>query len=255
MDELSAVRHHYAQSVCDGLIHADRLIDAYAKVARENFLLSPPWGVIINLPGRRGQVRVTSDPMDLYHDRLVQLDPTQRINNGQPSLWAAAFDRLLLHEPRSLLHLGCGSGYYTAILAAAFPATQLYLYDTAERLQQHARSAFEASDVVEPDDQVSAVDAVVCSFGRSLIDAKLLQRWRDGGVLMTPLTDSQGRGFFIEMTRHGDAVDIRALFGCAFILDAQQAEFPDRVAWRDTLRARLPTSGPLDLGALFAPAN
>ena len=255
MDELSTVRRHYAQSVCGGLIHADRLIDAYAKVAREDFLLPPPWGVIINLPGRRGQVHMTSDPKDLYHDRLVQLDPTQRINNGQPSLWAAAFDRLLLHEPRTLLHLGCGSGYYTAILAALVPATQLYFYDTVERLQAHALRAFDANDAVEPDDQVSAVDAVVCSFGRSLIDAKLLQRWRDGGVLMTPLTDSQGRGFFIEMTRHGDAVDIRALFGCAFILDAQQATFPDRVVWRDTLRTRLPASGPLDFGALFAPAD
>ena len=56
MEGLPALRRHYAQSVCGGLIHADRLIDAYAKVAREDFLLPPPWGVIINLPGRRGQV-------------------------------------------------------------------------------------------------------------------------------------------------------------------------------------------------------
>ena len=39
------------------------------------------------------------------------------INNGQPSLWAYLFDHLDLLPGEQVLHLGCGTGYYTAIIA------------------------------------------------------------------------------------------------------------------------------------------
>jgi protein-L-isoaspartate(D-aspartate) O-methyltransferase len=39
------------------------------------------------------------------------------INNGQPSLWAYLLDRLDLMPGEQVLHLGCGTGYYTAIIA------------------------------------------------------------------------------------------------------------------------------------------
>src|SRR5262249_54161634 len=37
--------------------------------------------------------------------------------NGQPSLWAYLFDHLDLVPGKQVLHLGCGTGYYTAIIA------------------------------------------------------------------------------------------------------------------------------------------
>jgi protein-L-isoaspartate(D-aspartate) O-methyltransferase len=56
-------------------------------------------------------------PSHVYHDVLIALDEPRGINNGQPSLWAYLFDRLDLLPGEQVLHLGCGTGYYTAIIA------------------------------------------------------------------------------------------------------------------------------------------
>ncbi|HWE07013.1 MAG TPA: hypothetical protein VG274_09910, partial [Rhizomicrobium sp.] len=57
------------------------------------------------------------DPRVLYHDVVVALDEDNEINNGQPSLWARVFDELNTQPGERILHIGCGSGYYSAILA------------------------------------------------------------------------------------------------------------------------------------------
>ncbi|MEM9601603.1 MAG: hypothetical protein AAGA11_01960 [Pseudomonadota bacterium] len=251
MDALSPIRQHYAEAVCTGLEHAGQLIPAFASVDRAACLLPPPWSVLHHLPGRHGHVEKTSREQDLYHDRLVQLDASRRINNGQPSLWAAVFDRLLTHAPTRLLHLGCGSGYYTAILAALFPDAEVRFHDVHEPLRAHAAQLFATRQRVLVDDRHTVLDAIVCSFGCSRVAEPLVTRWQDGGVLLAPVTDRHGRGVFVEARRQGDRVEVRPLFYCAFSLDAEQAQFPQRIVWRDAVSAPWPTHGALDLGALF----
>jgi protein-L-isoaspartate O-methyltransferase len=56
-----------------------------------------------------------SDPRAVYHDVLIALDEARGINNGQPSLWASLFDELDITAGDDVVHLGCGTGYYTAI--------------------------------------------------------------------------------------------------------------------------------------------
>ena len=58
-----------------------------------------------------------ADPRHVYHDVLIALDEARGINNGQPSLWALLFDELDIAANDAVLHLGCGTGYYTAIAA------------------------------------------------------------------------------------------------------------------------------------------
>ncbi len=58
-----------------------------------------------------------SDPERLYEDVLVGIDARRGINNGQPSLHAQAIDALGLKEGETVLQIGAGAGYYTAILA------------------------------------------------------------------------------------------------------------------------------------------
>src|SRR4051794_7028747 len=58
-----------------------------------------------------------ADPCHLYHDVLVAIDEGRRLNNGQPSLWAALYDQLGLEAGMHVVHVGAGTGYYSAVLA------------------------------------------------------------------------------------------------------------------------------------------
>ena len=50
-------------------------------------------------------------------DALVGIDARRGINNGQPSLHAQALDALGVREGETIVQVGAGAGYYTAILA------------------------------------------------------------------------------------------------------------------------------------------
>ncbi len=91
-----------------------RIEAAFAAVPREDFAGPPPWRI-----GSGGLFGLTSsdDPARLYEDVLVAIDAGRGINNGQPSLHAQAIGALALKEGETLLHIGAGAGYYTAILA------------------------------------------------------------------------------------------------------------------------------------------
>jgi protein-L-isoaspartate(D-aspartate) O-methyltransferase len=93
------------------------VIDDFATVPRERFVGPGPWN--IKSPMRMGDYWTTADadPRHVYHDTLIALDAARRINNGQPSLWIAVFDELGLAAGDHVLHLGCGTGYYSAIAA------------------------------------------------------------------------------------------------------------------------------------------
>ena len=74
----------------------------------------PPWS---SFSGSGDEVRGSSDPRLLYQDVLIALAPDRRINNGQPSLHAACLAEADPQPGESVLHVGAGTGYYTAILA------------------------------------------------------------------------------------------------------------------------------------------
>ena len=57
----------------------------------------------------------TADPAFLYQDILVAIAPERRINNGEPSLHAICLAALKVTEGETVVHVGAGVGYYTAI--------------------------------------------------------------------------------------------------------------------------------------------
>ena len=69
--------------------------------------------VVAVLPVGSGDAH-RADPLYRYTDLFVAIRPQGRIDNGKPSFHA----RLLAARPRQhFLHIGAGTGYYTAILA------------------------------------------------------------------------------------------------------------------------------------------
>ncbi len=108
------LRKAYAASIARRAGLADPRVEAaFAAVPREDFSGPPPWRVSGGLFSRAGE----DDLASLYDDVLVVIDAGRRINNGQPSLHAMSIEALGLREGDTVVQIGAGAGYYTAILA------------------------------------------------------------------------------------------------------------------------------------------
>jgi protein-L-isoaspartate(D-aspartate) O-methyltransferase len=115
MKTLAEHRRFYAEHVVQLAGSSDRrLIAAFAAVPREDYLGPGPWLVA----AEGGYLQTPDDdPRPLYHDVLVAIAPERGINNGQPSLHAHCMAEVAPAPGEKLLHIGAGTGYYTAILA------------------------------------------------------------------------------------------------------------------------------------------
>ena len=66
--------------------------------------------------------------------------PSRGINNGQPSLHAASIEALAIAEGETVLQIGAGAGYYTAILAHLVgPAGKVIAYEIEPDIAGRAR--------------------------------------------------------------------------------------------------------------------
>lgn len=203
---LAAARRRYAAAIMHLAKPNLRVEAAFAATPREDFLAPPPWTVFS--PG--GVVEsVTSDPVALYDDVLVVLDPGRGVNNGQPSLhaaWLAAVD------PRSgetALHIGAGTGYYTAILGQLVgPSGHVHAYEVLPCLAERARSClagFRHVTVHAHSGVGSALpeaDVVYVNASATAPDVGWLKALRPGGRLIFPWQPSRERGAVaLEVTR------------------------------------------------------
>jgi protein-L-isoaspartate O-methyltransferase len=113
--ELSVIRTAYAKQimaeagVCDA-----RLEKAFAGVRRENFLGPGPWEIV-----RDGSYVRTpdADPAHIYTNDLIGIIPERQINNGEPSFHASLISRAAPADGEHVVHVGAGTGYYSAIFA------------------------------------------------------------------------------------------------------------------------------------------
>lgn len=225
VDEIAAARRAYAEDLRSRAgLRSEALVAAFAAVPRERFAGRPPWR-IRDPSGYADFWTLTSDPRLLYQDVLIALDRSRGINNGQPSLWAQVFERLALRPGMTIVHLGCGTGYYTAILAeAAGPEASI----TAVEIEPDM--AARADDALAPWPQVQVIagdgahialppaDLVVASAGATHPLALWLDALRPGGQLLFPMTSSLGPGAMLLVTRQaGDGYAAEFLCGAAFI--------------------------------------
>src|ERR1700730_3901485 len=73
-------------------VRSPAVVAAFGTVPRGHVLWTGPWRVLSQM--NLGEYWITEDdrPHHLYHDVLVAIDPTRRLNNGQQSLWAHLYD-------------------------------------------------------------------------------------------------------------------------------------------------------------------
>jgi protein-L-isoaspartate(D-aspartate) O-methyltransferase len=225
MESLDASRRSYARMIVGKAGVADeRLVAAFAAVERERFIGPGPWSVPIN-EGSYARTD-TSDPRAVYQDIVVALAADRGINNGQPSLHAKC---LALVDPKPgerVVHVGAGTGYYTALLATLVgPSGPVAAYeiepDLAERARENLRAFGNvrvhcASATEAPLPQAS--DVIYVSAGATHPVAAWLDALAPGGRLLFPFTPDDGWGCMLAITRRpGGGYAARAIAHVGFI--------------------------------------
>jgi protein-L-isoaspartate(D-aspartate) O-methyltransferase len=189
---VATARRRYAAGVV-GPDASLRLAAAFAHVRRERFLPPPPWTIY-----RGGDTLVTSDPESLYQDALIAINIDKGVNNGQPSLHAQWLSAIEPQPGERVLHVGCGGGYYTAILAALVgPRGRVMAYEIEPDVAVLAKSGLAGLANVEvhggsgaagpfPPVDVIYVNAAARAPERAWVGAlapggRLIFPWRYGG--------------------------------------------------------------------------
>lgn len=152
------------------------------------------------------------DPAFLYQDVLIALDPARGINIGEPSLHAHCLDALAPQAGDTVLQVGAGSGYYTAILAHLVGAGgQVHAYEIDPELARRAArnlrpwpwaSAHARSGTVEG---LPAADAIYVNAGVTQPNWAWLEALRPGARLLFPLqaVDNSGGMLLLEKPLNG----------------------------------------------------
>ncbi len=223
MDRIEACRARYAAMLArsagaTGATGAS-LERAFALVPREQFVGPGPWLV----EGHHGFVPTPpDDPAILYQDVLVALSLERGINNGQPSLHAGSLAALAIRSGERVVHIGAGTGYYTAILAElAGPRGQVLAYEIEPDLAARARANLQPWPTVEVlaasacESPLAAADAIYVSAGATHPLPSWLDALAPGGRLMFPLTSDHGGGMLL-VTRPGPGRDLRDRRGIGY---------------------------------------
>jgi protein-L-isoaspartate(D-aspartate) O-methyltransferase len=210
MNSPETLRRFYARLVTASAgIAEPRIVNAFATVRREQFIGPGPWQIAVNGGYMAAE---TDDPIVLYQDIVVGLFPDRRINNGEPSLHAKCLGAVCPTAGEVVIHVGAGTGYYTAILAELVGVTgRVHAYeieaDIARRAVEHlthyttvivhARSALEGP--------LPSADVIYVNAGATHVPLMWLDALAPGGRLILPLTPDERLGCMVMVTRVTDA--------------------------------------------------
>jgi protein-L-isoaspartate(D-aspartate) O-methyltransferase len=159
------------------------------------------------------QITDVTDPKDLYQDVAVFLDRSKGLTNGNPSTLAPWLDSLNLAEGKSVFHLRCGTGYYTAVIGetvgrgGSVTATEIDPSLAAQARQSLAR--YPQVEVVQGDGGAVALgkrDAILINAGVTHPAGQWLENMNVGGTLIAPLTlevgvPNVGKGLVLCVSR------------------------------------------------------
>jgi protein-L-isoaspartate(D-aspartate) O-methyltransferase len=222
-DRIAKRRQAYAAEITRRAgVRDPRIEKAYAAVPREDFAGPPPWHI-----GGGGLFGRTSDgdPASLYDDVLVAIDARRGINNGQPSLHALSIDALGVKEGETVVHVGAGAGYYTAILAHLVgPTGRVVAYEIEPDIAERARANLGDFPQVEVrarsgvGNALPKADAIYVNAAATHPVRAWLDALKVGGRLLFPLQAAHSTGDMLLITRpEQGAWPARFLCGVVFI--------------------------------------
>jgi protein-L-isoaspartate(D-aspartate) O-methyltransferase len=200
-------------------VRSPRLVQAFATVPRERFVGEGPWRLRSDL-ATAYWTTADADPAHLCHDVMVALDEARQLDNGLPSLWAFLLDALELRPGEHVVHVGAGTGYYSAVLAdvvslggriTAIECDPDLAARAAANLRERANVAVVRGDGSDHD--AGPADVVVVNAGVTRPAALWLDSLVAGGRLLLPLTVDDRRGTAFLIARRTLGYEARALHG------------------------------------------
>ena len=235
MDRLERVRREFAEKIREmSALRSTDLVDALARVPREDFVGPGPWQILRMAEAERGyEPTPDDDPRHLYDNVLVALDASRNLNNGEPAFLLRCLDDLELSPRDRFLHVGCGVGYYTAVAAVTVAEGAVVGVELDARLAERARQNLRRwpnVTIVEGDGSERTgepFDAILVNAGATEPLPSWLDQLHIGGRLLVPLTVDLpepwlglGAGHMLLVTRHPDHFAARftspvGIFHCA----------------------------------------
>ncbi|SFP99343.1 protein-L-isoaspartate(D-aspartate) O-methyltransferase [Bradyrhizobium sp. Ghvi] len=218
MSDLSAARVRYAELIARReRISSPRLLAALAAVPREDFLAKGPWR-IKSETARSYRLTPNADPVHLYANVLVAIDARRKLDTGLPSLWAHFIDLLGVREKDRVIQIGCGLGYFSAILSEIVGSKgRVHAIECDERIASRAAAclrAYHNVEVIHGDgcrDIGNAADIIIVHAGFSHPHPLWLDALRPRGRLLVPLTQRDREGAALKITRKGKGFEAEAV--------------------------------------------
>jgi protein-L-isoaspartate(D-aspartate) O-methyltransferase len=226
INRLAACREFYAKmAAAGGGQLRDDLERAFEIVPREHFLGPGPWLAVSSISGAH-VATPTDDPIHVYQNVLFALDRERRINNGEPFLHGQLLGALSAGRGKVALHIGCGTGYYTAILAHLVgPSGKVIAYEIEPELARRAAENLKPWENVEvrvasgAGGDLPHCDAIYVNAGATRPAASWLDALNEGGRLLFPLIGSEASraGVSLLVTRLKGSFAARVIGYCLFI--------------------------------------
>jgi protein-L-isoaspartate(D-aspartate) O-methyltransferase len=218
MSELAAARQRYVELIAKReRISSPRLLRALAAVPREDSLPRGPWR-IKSAAGRDYRRTASADPIHLYDDVLVAIDARRKLDTGLPSLWAHFIDVLDIKEKQRVVQIGCGLGYFSAILSEMVgPKGTVLAIECDEGLAFRAASylwRYRNVEVVHGDGCQNIggpADVIIVHAGFSHPHPLWLEQLRQRGRLLVPVTQRDREGTVIMIRRRGKGFEAEAV--------------------------------------------
>ncbi|MBJ6127139.1 SAM-dependent methyltransferase [Microvirga sp. BT325] len=196
-----------------------RIRRAFEQVAREAFLPPPPWTVI-----SMGHARQTREVSDIYDNVLVAIDRQRGINNGEPALHAAWIDAIKPQPGETVIHVGAGTGYYSAILSLLVqPGGRVDAFEYEADLAAEARRNLQGYShvMVHAASAFGRVlpnaDVIYVNAGVPAPDVEWLRSLNPGGRLIFPWQPHKDWGPAVLVTRQSGGFSAQPLMTVGFI--------------------------------------
>jgi len=223
MMDLSLRRRFYAEEIeAVARLRSRVLVDALATVPREQFLGPGPWTVVADgdLTGAgpaKTRETADADPARVLHNIAVAIDAARMLFNGQPGTLAPWIDALELTPGARVLHVGAGTGYYTALIAHCVgTGGHVVAYEADAALGARARANLASLPWVDARAEAAgdlaggAFDAILVNAGVTHPLPSWLDALADSGRMILPLTATMpamgniGKGLVFLVQRAGE---------------------------------------------------